>query len=268
MPRMTDDPGAEIAELQARLRACSASLEAANKELDTLCYAVSHDLRAPLRAVDGFSRMLMNRWQDRLDSEDRRLFNVVRTNSVTMGRMIDDLVGFSRLGRQPLRPTEIDMAALVSDVWAEAGAGFAGRLDLQALLPARGDRSLLKQAWVQLLSNAVKFSAGSADPVIVVRCQREGDEIVYGVRDNGIGFDMTYAHKLFAVFQRLHSSPDLPGTGMGLATVARIVNRHGGRVGAEGKDAGGATFWFALPAKPDPPAPSPSRRTGPTPSRP
>ena len=233
-----------------------------------LCYAVSHDLRAPLRAVDGFSRMLMNRWQDRLDPEDRRLFNVVRASSVTMGLMIDDLVGFSRLGRQPLRPTEIDMAALVSDAWAEAGAGFAGSLDLQALLPARGDRSLLEQAWLQLLSNAVKFSAGSAEPVIVVRCAREGNEIVYVVRDNGIGFDMTYAHKLFGAFQRLHASPDFPGTGLGLAKVARIVNRHRGRVGAEGKDGGGATFWFALPAGPDPPAPSQSNQTGPTPSRP
>lgn len=259
---MADDPRAEIAELQARLRACSANREAADKELDTLCYAVSHDLRAPLRAVNGFSRMLMDRAQGRLDTEDRRLLQVVLTSSVTMGRMIDELVEFSRLGRQALRPTEVDMASVVSDAWAEAGAGFAGRFELQALLPAQGDRALLKKAWVQLLSNAVKFSAGNADPVIVIRSTRQGHEIVYGVRDNGIGFDMTYAPKLFTVFQRLHAVPEFPGTGMGLATIARIVKRHGGRVGAEGKDGGGATFWFALP---DPPLPM---WTDPEPSRP
>lgn len=144
------------------------------------------------------------------------------------------------------------MATLAAEAWDEAGAGFAGRLVLPALLPVHGDRALLGKVWGHLLSNAVKFSAGRADPVIVIRSKREGREIVYGVRDNGVGFDMNYAPKLFTVFQRLHAASEFPGSGMGLATAARIVQRHGGRVGAEGRDGGGAMFWFALP---DPPCP-------------
>jgi light-regulated signal transduction histidine kinase (bacteriophytochrome) len=212
-----------------------------------LCHAVSHDLRAPLRAVDGFTRMLMQRCEGRLQPEETRLLNIVRTNSATMNRLIDDIVDFARLSRDGLRVVDVDMAALVSEAWADAGSGFAGHLQVQGLSTARGDRSLLTQVWTHLLANAVKFSAPVSAPVITVSGERHGDEQVYTVRDNGVGFDMTYADKLFKAFQRLHGATEFPGNGIGLASVARIVKRHGGSVGAEGHPGHGATFWFALP---------------------
>jgi light-regulated signal transduction histidine kinase (bacteriophytochrome) len=244
---MPPDVQSPIAALQAQLAACNARLEAANKELDMLCYAVSHDLRAPVRAVDGFSRMLLNRCRDRLDAEDLRLLNVVRTSSAGMGRLIDDMVSFSRLGRRTLHLAPIDMAAVVSKAWASLSQACPGCLDMQPLPSVTGDAELLTQAWQHLLSNAVKFSAASPAPAIVVSGEPLGDELLYRVQDNGVGFDMEYVHKLFAPMQRLHAVAEFPGSGFGLASVARIIQRHGGRVGAESRDGAGATFWFTLP---------------------
>jgi light-regulated signal transduction histidine kinase (bacteriophytochrome) len=247
MRMMSSDNEAEVASLQAQLRTTTARLEAANSELEMLCHAVSHDLRAPLRAIDGFTRMLLQRCEGRLEADELRLLHVVRTNSATMNRLIDDIVDFARLSRDPLRVVDVDMGDLVSQAWSEVAAEFAGEMRVQSLPPARGDRALFKQMWVHLLSNAVKFSARSAAPVVMVGGERQGDETVYTVRDNGVGFDMHYADKLFKAFQRLHGASEFPGNGIGLASVARIVKRHGGRVGAESHAGQGATFWFALP---------------------
>lgn len=239
----------QLAALQAELQACQASLDAAHKELEMLCYAVSHDLRAPLRAVDGFSKMLLNRSQDRLDDEDRRLLDVVRTSSTSMARLMDAMVDFSRLIRQPMQCTGLHMPALVSDAWAPLAPNFRGSFDRQALPDAQGDPLLIRQAWRELLSNAVKFSAGGPAPAIVVSGERQGDEWMYRVADNGVGFDMAYVHKLFAPMQRLHLVKEFPGSGFGLASVARIVARHEGRVGALAQPGQGATFWFTLPVR-------------------
>jgi light-regulated signal transduction histidine kinase (bacteriophytochrome) len=247
MRMMSSDKESEIADLQAQLRTCTARLDAANSELEMLCHAVSHDLRAPLRAVDGFTRMLMQRCEDRFDAEELRLLHVVRTNSATMSRLIDDIVAFARLSRDPLRVVDIDMGELMSQAWSEAAREFSGDMRVQDLPATRGDRALLKQVWVHLLSNAVKFSARSASPAIVVSGERAAEEHVYTVRDNGVGFDMEYAGKLYKAFQRLHGVSEFPGNGIGLASVARIVKRHGGRVGAESHAGQGATFWFSLP---------------------
>jgi light-regulated signal transduction histidine kinase (bacteriophytochrome) len=246
------DAKAEIASLQSQLQACTTSLEAANKDLEMICYAIAHDLRAPLRAVDGFSRMLLNRCRDRFDAEDLRLMGVVRSNSATMHQLIEDIVSYARLHRKPLRHSDIDMAALVAETWADLAEGYAGSFELPALPQATGDRALLKEVWLQLLANALKFSAGQPAPRIAIDGEQRADEVVYRVHDNGVGFDMTYAHKLFMAFQRLHAVTDFPGNGIGLAKVARIVSRHGGTVGAKGVPAQGATFWFTLPIQPDP----------------
>ena len=247
MRMMSSDNETEVASLQAQLRTCTARLEAANNELEMLCHAVSHDLRAPLRAVDGFSRMLLQRCEGRFDAEELRLLQVVRANSATMHRLIDDIVDFARLSRDALRVVDIDMTELVSQAWSEAARDFAGEMRVQTLPAARGDRALLKQVWTHLLSNAAKFSAPAAAPAIVIGGERQGDETVYTVRDNGVGFDMTYADKLFKAFQRLHGASEFSGNGIGLASVARIVKRHGGRVGAESRPGHGATFWFSMP---------------------
>jgi light-regulated signal transduction histidine kinase (bacteriophytochrome) len=186
--------------------------------------------------------------QDRLDGEERRIIDVVRGNSARMNALIEDLVRYSRLNRQPLHATDVDMSMLVAEAVRTVQPGAAPVLELEPLPAARGDRALLKQVWVELLGNALKFSTAAQPPRIAVSAERSGDELIYRVRDNGVGFDMSYAKKLFSVFQRLHGARDFPGNGIGLANVARIVSRHGGRVGAQGAVGEGATFWFALPA--------------------
>jgi PAS domain S-box-containing protein len=234
------------AERQAHL---VTSLEASNKDLESFSYSVSHDLRSPLRAIDGFSRILGEDYAGKLDDEGRRLLNVIRDSSQNMGRLIDELLEFSRLGRKPLSIGEIDMKHLVEEVLIElqSAGERPPRLVLGALPPARGDATLLRQAWSNLLDNAIKFSGNRERPVIEVSGHENGAECVYCVKDNGVGFDMQYYDKLFGVFQRLHSEVEFRGTGVGLAIVQRIVTRHGGRVWAEGKVNEGATFYFALP---------------------
>jgi light-regulated signal transduction histidine kinase (bacteriophytochrome) len=213
---------------------------------------VSHDLRTPLRAIDGFSRILLEDYADKLDAEARRILNVVRAGTLKMGRMIDDILAFSRAGRLELKTVPVDMAALVRETLADPLAvSIAKRklaLDIRTLPPAPGDRAMLGHVWLNLLDNAIKFTVGTPDARIEIGAASGYDETVYYVRDNGAGFDMRYLHKLFGVFQRLHDA-EFPGTGIGLAIVKRIVERHGGRVWAEGKPGAGATFYFALPVK-------------------
>ena len=237
------------AELESRVRERTAELQAANQELESFSYSVSHDLRAPLRAVDGYARMLEEDYRERLDEEGRRLLRVVRDSSARMGRLIDDLLAFSRLSRQQPAARRVEMAALVAEAAAEARGESRAALDLAPLPDADADRAMLKQVWLNLIGNAFKYSAKRADARVEIGARQEIGEVVYWVRDNGVGFDMRYAAKLYGVFQRLHRAEEFPGTGVGLAIVQRVVSRHGGRVWAESKLGEGACFYFSLPRR-------------------
>ena len=239
-------------ELEQRVIKRTADLEAANKELEAFSYSVSHDLRAPLRAIDGFTHILQEDYANKLDDEAKRLLNVVRENANRMGQLIDDILQFSRTGRLEIALSRIDMEKIAREVFAELHASIAGsnlQLDIEHIPPARGDSALMRQVFVNLLSNAIKFSRGKETPKIQVGATVKDDEVIYYVKDNGAGFDMQYADKLFGVFQRLHSVNEFEGTGIGLSIVKRIITRHGGRVWAEGKVNEGATIYFALPNK-------------------
>jgi PAS domain S-box-containing protein len=235
-------------ELQER----TVELENANKELESFSYSVSHDLRAPLRAIDGYSRMILKRQGDRFDDDTRRQFSLIRDNTRTMGQLIDDILAFSRLGRQAITASRIDMGALAGEIWNELRTINPERamvLNIEQPPFGMGDRALIKQVLTNLLSNAVKFTRGRDGAVITFGGRVQGNEIVYSVRDNGTGFDMKYYDKLFGVFQRLHNANEFEGTGVGLAIVQRVIHRHGGRVWAEGEPDRGATFFFTLPAR-------------------
>jgi PAS domain S-box-containing protein len=238
-------------ELERRVLERTAQLEAANSELEAFAYSVSHDLRAPARAVDSYAGILAEDYGTRLDPEGLRLCGVVRSEAQRMGRLIDDLLMFSRLGRTAMQTGPVEMTVLVSEVFEELiTAQDRSRITFQLdALPrvAEGDRALLRQVWINLLANALKFSGKKPVAVITVSSRQEGAEVVYTVSDNGAGFDMAYKGKLFGVFQRLHTDYEFSGTGVGLAIVHRIVHRHGGRVWAEGEVGRGATFSFALP---------------------
>jgi signal transduction histidine kinase len=238
-------------EAQSNAEKVAAQLEVTNKELESFSYSVSHDLRSPLRAIDGYSRIFEEDYSSILDSEGLRLLGVVRANSKRMGRLIDDLLSFARSGRKDLVAEEIDMHGLVDEAWSEVQVDNLNprlefRNNVQSLV--LGDRALIKQVLINLLSNAVKYSSLKDKPVIEISSQVEGRETVHYVKDNGVGFDMTYAHKLFGVFQRLHTNDEFPGTGVGLAIVQRIIVRHGGFVKAESQLGVGSTFSFSLPS--------------------
>jgi len=243
-------------ELEDRVRQRTADLAAANQELGAFAYSVSHDLRAPLRAIDGFGGKLEKGYADRLDDEGRRLLQVVRDSARRMGRLIDDLLAFSRMGRREMAVNPVDMTTLVRAVATELRAGEpAGRaieIDIADLPAAIGDPAMLRQVWVNLLSNAIKFTRTCILARIEVGAESEGEETRYWVKDNGVGFDMQYADKLFGVFQRLHAIDEFEGTGVGLALSQRIVHRHGGRIAAQSAVDAGATFSFVLSAGPPP----------------
>jgi signal transduction histidine kinase len=228
----------------------AAQLEATNKELESFSYSVSHDLRIPLRAVSGYARMFEEDYGDRVDSEGLRLLAVIRDNSKRMGDLIDDLLAFSRFGRQAMQQERIDMRALVDTAvrLVRRDEDYPqAQIEIGNLPRCVGDPALLQQVWVNLLSNALKYSATRAQPVIRITGVAGATETVYTLADNGVGFDMQYYGKLFGVFQRLHSADEFPGTGVGLAIAQRIVTRHGGRIWAEAVPDQGATFYFALP---------------------
>jgi signal transduction histidine kinase len=236
-------------ELEERVHQRTAQLEAANKELEAFSYSVSHDLRAPLRAVDGFAGILAEDYAGRLDEEGQRVVGVIRHEATRMGQLIDDLLAFSRVGRGPMRSEEIDLASLARTVFEECAAGAVGRriqLKLNPLLPARGDPSLIRQVLANLLSNAIKYTGPRTEAEIELGSRVEGNENIYWIKDNGVGFDPRYVGKLFGIFQRLHTEDQFKGTGVGLALIQRIVVRHGGRVWAEGKLNEGAVFSFTL----------------------
>jgi signal transduction histidine kinase len=237
------------ANLERRVAERTVQLEASVKELEDFTYTVSHDLRAPLRAIGGFSRILTEDHGGRLDDEGRRLLGVIDNNSRKMGALIDDLLDFSRLGRKALSTAPIDMKRLVEEVLGglEVPGERRPGVVLGEIPPARGDATLVKQVWANLLGNAIKFSGKREQPVIEVSGREDGAETVYCVKDNGAGFDMQYYDQLFGVFRRLHGAHEFTGTGVGLAIVQRVVTRHGGRVWAEGKVGEGAAFYFSLP---------------------
>jgi len=237
-------------ELENRVLQRTAELTAANKELESFSYSVSHDLRTPLRAIEGFSQILLDDHYDKLDAEGKRLLKVVLNNTQIMGQLINDLLAFSRLGRQQIAVSEIDMGGLAIAVFDELKANTPQRMiqfKINTLPAARGDRSMIRQVFANLLSNAIKFTRRKENAIIEVNGWVEANENLYYVKDNGVGFDMQYVNKLFGVFQRLHSVEEFEGTGVGLAIVERIIRRHGGRVWAEGKVNGGATFYFTIP---------------------
>ena len=241
------------AELSDRIREVSErtlQLEAANKELEAFSYSVSHDLRTPLRAIEGFSRMLTEDHAASLSEEGLRLLEVIRSNTRIMGELIDDLLALSRLGRQEIKAQEIDLGGLVVSAFGEIKTQVPERqmeLVLNPLAPAYGDRNLINQVVVNLINNAVKFTKSRKKAIIEVGGWTEGKENVYFIKDNGVGFDMRYVDKIFGVFQRLHRREDFDGTGVGLAIVQRIISRHHGRVWAVGKVDDGAVFYFSLP---------------------
>jgi signal transduction histidine kinase len=228
------------------------SLEAANRELESFSYSVSHDLRSPLRAIDGYSLMLEEDYAAQLDETARRYIKTIRAGSQRMAALIDDLLTFSRLSRQSLNRQTVDMNTLARRAAAEVLESQPEpkpAVNIAELPPVPGDPALLRQVWTNLISNAVKYSAKSPTPEVRIRAESAGRQVRYEVQDNGVGFDMKYADKLFGVFQRLHSMDEYPGTGVGLAIVQRIINRHEGAVTAKGERGKGATFGFTLPTE-------------------
>jgi len=238
----------------------SAELAALNKDLEAFSYSVSHDLGTPLRAVDGYARMLEEDFGERLDAEARRLLGVVRASTRQMQQMIGDLLNFSRLGRQPLKAQPVRLGDIVNQVIGDLRIACAGRkveFAVGDLGTAEADPALLKQALSNLLGNAVKYTRGRHPALIEVGCRRDeetGDAPAYFVKDNGAGFDMRQSDRLFGVFQRFHTHDEFEGTGVGLAIVERIIVRHGGRVWAESRPGEGAIFYFTLPPGPRNPA--------------
>lgn len=238
------------AELEQRVRDYAAKAEAATHELEGFCYSVSHDLRAPLRSIDGFTHALMESYAGSLDEVGREYLQRVRAASQRMGQLIDDLLHLSRVGRREMHVQEVNLSDLAVAVLRDLqNAEPARRVEviITPELHGRGDERLLKIALENLLGNAWKFTSKTEKARIEFgRATKDGRAAFY-VRDNGAGFDMTYADKLFTPFARLHSPSEFPGSGIGLAIVQRIINRHGGRLWAEGKPGAGATVWFAVP---------------------
>ena len=240
----------EIQTLNNNLKQRAQQLEEANRDLEGFSYSVSHDLRAPLRHIDGFAQLLQTEVAGKLDHEGKRFISVIIQSTERMNRLIDDLLMFSRMGRTEMRTVSIPMDALVQEVLGPMNNDVRDRgirLSVDSMPVIKGDPSMMRQVWVNLISNALKYTGKTPQPVIEIRHKLENGEHVFSVSDNGAGFDMQYAGKLFGVFQRLHGIEEFEGTGIGLAIVQRIVHRHNGRVWAEGAIGKGAAFFFVLP---------------------
>jgi len=239
------------ASLEGKVKQRTGELEAANKELESFSYSVSHDLRAPLRVINGFSKLLVRKYGDKLDEDGKENLDAIMANAVHMGNLIDDLLSFSRLGRAELKKNTLDMNDMVRSAIDEVRSSDhnSAEIRLHDLKSAKADPVLLKQVWVNLLSNAAKYSRKREKPIIEIGTLGENGSTTYYVKDNGAGFDMEHYGKLFGVFQRLHKVTEYEGTGVGLALTQRIINRHGGKIWAEAKVNEGATFYFTLPAR-------------------
>ena len=234
---------------KAKSEKINEALAIANKELDSFSYSVSHDLRAPLRAIVGYSNILIEDYGDKLDDEGKRTLNVIMKNVLKMGQLIDDLLAFSRIGKQNIIRVNVDMNLLVNSIDAELKIQQPNKIELniKSLLNTKCDSSMIKQVMTNLISNALKYSGKKEKSNVEIGSYTENNNNIYYVKDNGVGFDMKYYDKLFGVFQRLHSANEFEGTGVGLALVQRIINKHGGKVWAEAKVDEGATFYFSLP---------------------
>jgi PAS domain S-box-containing protein len=239
-------------ELEDRVIQRTELLEAANKELEAFSYSVSHDLRAPLRSVHGFTKILLEDYEANLDEEGKRICGIISSSATQMGELIDDLLSFSRIGRSSMNPSAIDMKKMAKAVFEGMTSPTERKrikLNIGKLQKAVGDVALLGQVWTNLISNAIKYSSKNDVSEISIGSKIAGDMIIYFIKDNGVGFDMQYSHKLFGVFQRLHTESEFEGNGVGLAIVQRIIFKHGGKVWAEGEVGKGATFYFSLPAQ-------------------
>lgn len=241
----------EIRKLNDDLKENVLQLEASNKEMESFSYSISHDLRAPLRALTGYSVMLEEDYANTLEEGASRLINNIKFNSQKMGTLIDDLLAFSKIGKKELKRSNVNMVQLVEAVLHEAQKGnHIATVELKEILPAFCDQALVYQVWTNLISNAIKYSSNKQKPLIEIgsNLAHDGSYTTYYVKDNGAGFNMKYANKLFGVFQRLHSDTEFEGTGVGLAIVYRIITKHGGRIWAESEEQVGSTFYFTLPA--------------------
>jgi PAS domain S-box-containing protein len=247
--RTQDEMIALNCELERRVAQRTAALERANEELESFSYSVSHDLRAPLRAIDGFSQILEEDFASALDEEGLRYLGLVRQGARKMGQLINDILAFSRMTRGEIGLEMVNMTALAREICEELqpSAGRIVHAGLDELPAAFCDRAMIRRVFVNLIGNAIKYSSAKPETKITISAEVTDDDIIYCVKDNGAGFDMAYSDKLFGVFQRLHSSEEFEGTGIGLAIVKRIVERHGGRVWAEGRVGEGAAFYFSLP---------------------
>jgi PAS domain S-box-containing protein len=241
---------AQIEKLNHSLRQHSDRLEAANKELEAFCYSVSHDLRAPLRHISGFVDMLLQHSGQVLDERGRKCVDTIAASARRMAKLIDDLLEFSRMGRAELGKARVPLDPLVKEVLYELEGEAEGRRIEWRVAPlplVEGDRAMLRQVFINLISNALKYTRPRREAQIEIGARVENDETVIVVRDNGVGFSMDYVHRLFGVFQRLHRQEEFEGTGIGLANVRRIIHRHGGRTWAEAEVDRGASFYFSLP---------------------
>jgi signal transduction histidine kinase len=238
-------------ELEQKVLERTAQLESANMEMESFSYSISHDLRAPLRAVSGYAKLLEEEYYELFDKEGKRLLSVVQENAEKMGILIDDLLAFSRLGRKDIHKSNVNMKQLTENAVEEQNklTPNKAKIKINYLEPALADHTLMNQVWMNLLSNAIKYSFYTENPLIEINCLKKNEEAIYSITDNGAGFDMQYAHKLFNVFQRLHAADEFEGTGVGLALVHRIITKHGGRIWANAEIGKGATFYFSLPAK-------------------
>jgi len=236
-------------ELEQKVIQRTAQLESVNKELESFSYSVSHDLRAPIRAINGYTRILVEDYSDKIDSDGIKILQSIINNSKKMGELIDDLLAFSKLGRKQVTLSEIDMTGLLQLIREELSfEDYENVPEFKiGILPnAKGDKSLIKQVWINLISNAVKYSKHKVKTNIEIGAYKKNNLVIYYVKDGGAGFDMQYYDKLFGVFQRLHSQEEFEGTGIGLAIVQKIVNRHNGTVWAESTLNEGSCFYFSL----------------------
>jgi two-component system sensor histidine kinase/response regulator len=236
-------------ELNKELKTMNKELEFSNKELEAFSYSVSHDLRAPLRAVNGYAQILSEDYSPKLDEEGKRIIEAMKYNSTKMGALIDDLLGFSQLGRKEVQKSDIDMNELTKAVLNDINKTMTHKAEIKigSLHNLKADYRLFHHVIFNLVSNAVKYSSKKEYPLVEILSEDKNNEIVFSVKDNGAGFDMRFAHKLFGVFQRLHKTKDFEGTGVGLAIVQRIINKHGGKIWVEAEVEKGATFYFVLP---------------------